>query len=131
MPVNFAVFHYDTPADARLDFADSADVVSTTRWQMPSLDDKVMHGRATDSREFALLAAKRWRHYRDTHCAALTLPDLQRMIIDEPQGSIVSISRSHQSGFAARWAARCSAAPGIITSRWIFFLFIHASRAVL
>jgi hypothetical protein len=86
IPVNFAVFHDETPVDVRLDFADNADVVSTTRWQVPSLEDKIMQSRATDSREFALLAAKRWRHYRDTHCVALTLPDLQRMIADEPQG---------------------------------------------
>lgn len=38
LPISFAVFHDDEPADATLDFADNADVISTTRWRVPNLD---------------------------------------------------------------------------------------------
>lgn len=56
------------------------------RWQIPSLKDTILQRRASDSREFALLAAKRWRHYRATDSAALTLRDFQRLIAEAPQG---------------------------------------------
>ncbi len=85
-PITFAVFHDDEPADATLDLADNADVIYTTRWRVPTLDDATLQTRAADSREFALLAAKRWRHYRDTDSAARSLADLRRMIAADPQG---------------------------------------------
>jgi hypothetical protein len=86
IPITFAVFLDDEPADVTLDLADHADVVSNTRWRVPTLDDEALRTRAADSREFALLAAKRWRHYRDTSCAASSLPELRRMIAAAPQG---------------------------------------------
>jgi hypothetical protein len=86
IPITFAVFLDDEPADVTLDFADHADVVSNTRWRVPTLDDEALRTRAADSREFALLAAKRWQHYRDTSCAASSLPELRRMIAAAPQG---------------------------------------------
>ncbi len=70
IPITFAVFLDDEPADVTLNFADNTDVVSTTRWRVPTLADKMLQTRAADSREFALLAAKGWRHYRDTDCTA-------------------------------------------------------------
>ena len=86
LPISFAVFHDDEPVDATLDFADNADVISTTRWRVPHLDDESMLTRAADAREFALLAAKRWRHYRDTNSAALSHADLRRKIAADPHG---------------------------------------------
>jgi hypothetical protein len=86
IPITFAVFFDDEPADVTLDFADNADVVSTTRWRVPTLDDDALRTRAADSREFALLAAKRWRHYRDTDSAAYSLAELRRMIAADPKG---------------------------------------------
>jgi hypothetical protein len=86
IPITFAVFFDDEPADVTLDFADNADVVSTTRWRVPTLDDDALRSRAADSREFALLAAKRWRHYRDTDSAAHSLAELRRMIAADPKG---------------------------------------------
>ena len=85
-PVTFAVLRDDEPAEAVLDFATDADVKSTTRWRIPTLDDETLRDRAVDSREFAFLAAKRWRHYRDTDCAAHSLADLRRMIAEDPHG---------------------------------------------
>src|SRR3954471_22701313 len=85
-PISFAVIHDDLPADVTLAFADHVDITSNTRWRVPTLENVVMHTRAADSREFALLAAKRWRHYRDTDSAALSLDDLRRMIAAQPQG---------------------------------------------
>ena len=69
-----------------LSFADNSDVISNTRWRVPTLTDDALRARAIDSREFALLAAKRWRHYHDTDSTALSLADLRQMIARDPQG---------------------------------------------
>jgi hypothetical protein len=86
LPISFAVVHEDEPADALLDFASNDEVNAATRWCVPTLEDELMRGRADDAREFALLAAKRWRHYRDTDAAATSLAALKQMIADQPQG---------------------------------------------
>lgn len=85
-PISFAVIRDNGPADATLSFADNSDVISTTHWRVPTLTDDAMRARAVDSREFALLAAKRWRHYHDTDSTAPSLPELRRMIALDPQG---------------------------------------------
>lgn len=86
IPIKFAVFRDGEPAEVTLSFATKADIVSTTRWRLPSLDDDTMRARAADSREFALLAAKRWRHYRDTDTAVYSVAELQSRISREPEG---------------------------------------------
>lgn len=88
VPISFAIFRDDEPAIATLEFADNADIMSATRWRVPSeLDsDPIMRARAADACEFALLAAKRWRHYRDTSSVARTLGELRRMIVKKPTG---------------------------------------------
>lgn len=126
LPITFAVFHNDEPADVTLDFADNSDVVSTTRWRVPILDDDAMQTRAADAREFALLAAKRWRHYRDTDAAALTLADLQRMIATDPQGEFCFHLKVTADWFPA------SLGGAMVRRTWchhltIDFLFVHPS----
>jgi hypothetical protein len=126
LPITFAVFHNDEPADVTLDFADNADVISTTRWRVPSLGDYAMQTRAADAREFALLAAKRWRHYRDTDAAALTLADLQRMIDADPQGEFCFHLKVTADWFPA------SLGGAMVRRTWchhliIDFLFVHPS----
>jgi hypothetical protein len=86
IPITFAVIHDGGLANVTLSFADNADVTSSTRWRVPNLNDEAMRTRAADAREFALLAAKRWRHYRDTDTAALSLAQLRQMIADDPLG---------------------------------------------
>lgn len=86
IPITFAVIHDNEPANVTVSFADNADVASSTRWRVPALADELMRIRAADAREFALLAAKRWRHYRDTDTAALSLSQLMRMIANDPLG---------------------------------------------
>ena len=88
IPIRFPVLRGNEPATATLDFAGHEDVIATTHWQVPrSLKrDAATRARAADAREFALFAAKRWRHYRDTGIAALSLPELRRMISSDPQG---------------------------------------------
>ncbi len=88
LPITFPVFLEDEPASVTVDFADNADVISATRWRVPrELEgNPAMMARAVDAREFALLAAKRWRHYRDTDAVAHTQAALQRMIATDPQG---------------------------------------------
>ncbi len=88
IPITFDVLRSEETAPVTLDFADNTDVISTTRWRVPrDLDnDTALRTRAADAREFAMLAAKRWRHYRDTDSAARSLPDLQRMIATDPHG---------------------------------------------
>ncbi len=86
IPITFAVIHDDEPADVTVSLAGNADVTSSTRWRVPTLDDEAMRSRAADAREYALLAAKRWRHYRDTNCAAHSLDELRQMIAHNPKG---------------------------------------------
>ncbi|MFN0075333.1 MAG: hypothetical protein ACKVY0_02550 [Prosthecobacter sp.] len=131
-PITFAVFHDDEPADATLDFADNADVISTTRWRVPTLDDETLQTRAADSREFALLAAKRWRHYRDTDSAAHSLADLRRLIAADPQGEFCFHLKITADWFPA------SLGGAMLRRTWhhhlaLDFLFVHpriASRLV-
>jgi hypothetical protein len=86
IPITFAVIHDGELANVTLSFADNADVTSSTRWRVPNVDDAAMRIRASDARELALLAAKRWRHYRDTDTAALSLAQLRQIVADDPRG---------------------------------------------
>ena len=63
-------------------------MIATTHWQVPRTlkGNATTRARAADAREFALFAAKRWRHYRDTGIAARSLPELRRMISSDPLG---------------------------------------------
>ncbi len=85
-PVTFPVLRSDEPAPVILDFAGNADVAAAARWRVPSSLSGAPRSRAADAREFAILAAKRWRHYRDTSTAATSLTALQRMVATEPDG---------------------------------------------
>ena len=86
LPVTFPVLRSDEPAPVTLDFASHADVIAAARWRIPGALTGTLQSRAADAREFAILAAKRWRHYRDTSTAASDLPALRRMIATEPEG---------------------------------------------
>ena len=124
LPISFAVILDDAPADVTLTFAGNADVLSTTRWRVPNLDDGIMQTRAADAREFALLAAKRWRHYRDTDCAALSLAGLRRMIAKDPQGEFCFHLKVTADWFPA------SLGGAMIRRTWhhhlaLDFLFVH------
>jgi hypothetical protein len=124
VPITFAVIHDDQPADVTLDFANNADVVSSTRWRVPSLGDKDMQARAFDAREFALLAAKRWRHYRDSDCVATSLADLRQMIANDPHGEFCFYLKVTADWFPA------SLGGAMIRRTWhhhlaLDFLFVH------
>ena len=85
-----------------------------------------MQVRAADAREFARLAAKRWRHYRDTDCAALSLSALQKMIADDPQGEFCFHLKVAADWFPA------SLGGAMVRRTWchhlmIDFLFVHPS----
>lgn len=131
-PITFTVLRDDELAEAVLDFANHADVISTTHWRVPSLDDETLQVRAIDSREFALLAAKRWRHYRDTDCAAHSLSELRRMIAEDPQGEFCFHFKITADWFPA------SLGGAMVRRTWhhhlaLDFLFVHpriASRQV-
>lgn len=91
LPLTFPVLRDDEPASVTLDFAGHADVMAAARWRIPkelaiSSAHPLLHYRAADAREFAMLAAKRWRHYRDTSTAAANLPALRKMISADPHG---------------------------------------------
>jgi hypothetical protein len=126
VPITFAVLRGDKSANVTLSFADNADVISTTRWRVPSeLDDNaLMQSRAADAREFARLAAKRWRHYRDTETAARSLTELQRMIAADPQGEYCFHVKVSADWFPA------SLGGAMVRRTWchhlmIDFLFVH------
>lgn len=85
-PVTFPVLRSDEPAPVTLDFAGNADVMAAARWRIPATLSDAPLSRAADAREFAILAAKRWRHYGDTSTAATSLTALRCMIAAEPEG---------------------------------------------
>ena len=86
LPVTFPVLRSEEPAPVTLDFASHADVIAAARWRIPGVLKGTFQSRAADAREFAILAAKRWRHYRDASTAASSLPALRRMIAADPHG---------------------------------------------
>jgi hypothetical protein len=126
IPISFAVFRGEEPAIVTLDFADSADVLSATRWRMPRElnDDPPMQARAADACEFARLSAKRWRHYRDTDTAAASLHELQQMISADSQGEYCFHLKVTADWFPA------SLGGAMVRRTWchhlmIDFLFVH------
>ncbi len=126
MPIPFAVLRDNKSANVTLEFADNADVLSTTRWRVPHElnNDLTMQTRAADAREFAQLAAKRWRHYRDTATAARSLPELQSMIDMDSQGEFCFHLKVTADWFPA------SLGGAMIRRTWchllmIDFLFVH------
>lgn len=88
MPVRFAVMREDLPAEVFMSFASDADVQSVKRWRVsPRLRANMsMRARAADACEFAKLAAKRWRHYRDTRTFAASLEALHHLISADQHG---------------------------------------------
>lgn len=88
VPVVFPVFVDEEPASATLDFANHDDVIATTRWRVPRtlIEAPAMQSRAADARELAMLAAKRWRHYRTTHTIAHSLDQLRELIATGADG---------------------------------------------
>ncbi len=128
IPITFAVSHNDEPMNVTLTFADNADVMSATRWRVPREleDDAAMQARAADAREYALLAAKRWKHYRDTKTAAFSLPQLEAMIAREPEGEFCFYLKVTADWFPA------SLGGAMVRRTWcnnlmVDFLFVHPS----
>ena len=126
IPITFAVIHNEELADVTLDFANNADVVSSTHWRVPRLEDEDMQARAFDAREFALLAAKRWRHYRDSDCVATSLAELRQMIASDPHGEFCFYLKVTADWFPA------SLGGAMVRRTWcnhlmIDFLFVHPS----
>ena len=124
IPLTLPVVLDDEPRGATLDFADNSDVISATRWRVPSLADAAMQLRAFDAREFALLAAKRWRHYRDTNTAAHSLAELQGLILADQQGEYCFYLKITADWFPA------SLGGAMIRRTWhhhlaLDFLFVH------
>ncbi|WP_395743971.1 GNAT family N-acetyltransferase [Prosthecobacter sp.] len=126
LPITFPVFLADEPASVTVDFADNADVVSATRWRVPREleNNPVMLGRAEDAREFAVLAAKRWRHYRDIGSVAHSQTALQDMIATDPEGEFCFHLKATATWFST------SLGGAMIRRTWchhlmIDFLFVH------
>lgn len=128
LPISFPVVLDDEPASVTLDFADHEDVIATTRWKVPRALGKVsaMQSRAADARELAMLAAKRWRHYRTTHTIAHSLDQLQQMIATESEGEYCFHLKVTADWFPA------SLGGAMVRRTWchhlmLDFLFVHPS----
>lgn len=128
IPITFAVSHNDEPRNVTLDFGDNRDVMSATRWRVPREleDDEAMQARAADAREYALLAAKRWKHYRDTKTAAFSHAQLQQLTDHSPEGEFCFYLKVTADWFPA------SLGGAMVRRTWcnhlmIDFLFVHPS----
>jgi hypothetical protein len=128
IPITFAVSRDEEPVNVMLTFADNKDVMSATRWRVPREleEDEAMQSRAADAREYALLAAKRWKHYRDTKTAAFSLSELRRMIADDPEGEFCFYLKVTAEWFPANLGG------AMVRRTWcnhlmVDFLFVHPS----
>lgn len=128
IPIEFDVIHGEDLAEVTLDFSANSDVMSATRWRVPRKLGNApdMQSRAADAREFARLAAKRWRHYRDTSTVALSLSDLRKMIANDPDGEFCFHLK-----VTAEWFPT-SLGGAMLRRTWchhliIDFLFVHPS----
>jgi hypothetical protein len=111
-----------------MSFATDLDIRSVKRWQVSArLKSKpVMRNRAADACEFAQLAAKRWRHYRDTKTSATSLAHLRRLIAANAQGEFCFHLKVTADWFQGILGA------AMVRRTWchhlmIDFLFVHPS----
>jgi hypothetical protein len=128
IPVTFPVFVEEEPKSAVLDFANHNDVIATTRWRMPRtlVESPAMQSRAADARELAMLAAKRWRHYRTTHTIAHSLEQLRELIAANSEGEYCFHLKVTADWFPA------SLGGAMIRRTWchhlmLDFMFVHPS----
>lgn len=128
IPIEFAVFLDEEPAAAMLDFANHDDVIATTRWRVPRtmIEAPAMQARAADARELAMLAAKRWRHYRRTHTLAYSLTQLEQLIAAAPEGEYCFHLKVTADWFPA------SLGGAMVRRTWchhlmLDFMFVHPS----
>jgi hypothetical protein len=126
LPVSFPVFLDDEPVSATLDFASHADVLATTRWRVPRtvLDAPARHSRAADARELAMLAAKRWRHYRTSRTVAYSLAHLRQLMAADADGEYCFHLKATAGWFPA------SLGGAMVRRTWchhlmLDFLFVH------
>ena len=126
LPVHITILRADKPAAVTMNFAKHEDVIAATRWRVPRglSAQPLLQSRAADACEFALLAAKRWRHYRDTSTAATSLPDLRQMIASDPQGEFafhLTVSAEWFSGILGGAMIRRTWCHHLMVD----FLFVH------
>jgi hypothetical protein len=128
IPITFPVVLDEAPASVTLDFANHDDVIATTRWRVPRTLEYVpaMQSRATDARELAMLAAKRWRHYRTTHTISHSLEQLRELIAAAPEGEYCFHLKVTADWFPA------SLGGAMVRRTWchhlmLDFLFVHPS----
>lgn len=126
IPIVFPVLRGENPAAAMLSFAKNEDVISATRWRVPSIlkSNASMATRAADACEFAALAAKRWRHYRDISAVASSVEEMRKMINEDHHGEYCFHLK-----VTAAWFPR-SLGGAMIRRTWchhlvIDFLFVH------
>ena len=128
IPITFPVFVDEEPASAMLDFANHDDVIATTRWRVPRtlIEAPAMQSRADDARELAMLAAKRWRHYRTTQTIAHSLEQLRELIANGPEGEYCFHLKVTADWFPA------SLGGAMVRRTWchhlmLDFMFVHPS----
>jgi hypothetical protein len=129
IPITFTVARGEEPVEAVLDFAQHEDVISTTRWRVPRMLDEgdlAMRFRAADARELAMLAAKRWRHYRTSATTAHSLDQLQQLIARDQEGEYCFHLKVTADWFPA------SLGEAMVRRTWchhlmLDFMFVHPS----
>jgi hypothetical protein len=128
MPLRFPVVKDGVTTEALMSFATDLDIRAVKRWKVsPKLSGKpAMRSRAADACEFAQLAAKRWRHYRDTKTFAASLVHLERLIADHSQGEFCFHLKVTADWFQGILGA------AMVRRTWchhlmIDFLFVHPS----
>ena len=128
MPLRFPVVKDGQTVEALMSFATDLDIRVVKRWKVSAkLSGKpVMRSRAADACEFAQLAAKRWRHYRDSKTFATSLSHLKRLISSNPQGEYCFHLKVTADWFQGILGA------AMVRRTWchhlmIDFLFVHPS----
>ena len=97
-----------------------------TRWRVPRtvVDAPARQSRAADARELAMLAAKRWRHYRTSRTIAYSLAHLRQLMAADAEGEYCFHLKATADWFSA------SLGGAMVRRTWchhlmLDFLFVH------
>ncbi len=84
--MQFQVLVDREPQPVELAFGGESDLRAVSRWRVPT--EAELRAGVRDSVEFARLASKRWRYYRQSIATAASLEDFQAIVAQEPQAEV-------------------------------------------
>src|SRR5713101_6085828 len=84
--MRFQVLVNDEPHPVELVFGRAAEITAVNRWRAPA--SVASRPGVRDTLEFARLASKRWRYYRDSIATAKNLDSFRSIVARQPQAEV-------------------------------------------